>query len=96
MSRRHYLVSYDVSNDKRRTRLFEYLQGEGDHVQFSVFFCDLSASELATLRARATEIIHEKEDQVLLLDLGPADQPLDHNLEVLGKPYRPLVRTVVV
>jgi len=96
MSRRHYLVSYDCSDDKRRTKLFHLLMGEGDHVQYSVFFCDLNPTEAARLRAKITEIIHHREDQVLLLDLGPADQPLEHGLEVFGSPYEPLLRTLVV
>lgn len=96
MPRRHYLVTYDVSDDKRRTRLFDYLEGEGDHAQYSVFFCDLSAAELANLRARITDIINDRQDQVLILDLGLADEPLDRGLEVLGQPYKPLTRVTVV
>ena len=96
MARRHYLVSYDVSDDKRRTRLFKLLEGEGDHAQYSVFFCELNAAELAGLRAGITAIIHDREDQVLILDLGPGDRPLDQGLEVLGSPYNPLTRTLVV
>lgn len=96
MSRRHYLISYDVSDDKRRTKLFKTLEGEGDHAQYSVFFCELNPAEIARLRARITEIIHDREDQVLLLDLGPAEQPLDLGLEVLGTPYDPHTRTLVV
>ncbi len=96
MARRHYLVTYDVSDDKRRSRLFEYLEGEGDHAQYSVFFCDLSPSEHAMLRARITEIINSQQDQVLILDLGPASEPIDYGLEVLGKPYQPLTRITVV
>jgi len=96
MPRRHYLITYDVSDDKRRTRLFKLLEGEGDHAQYSVFFCDLTPAELASTRARITELIHDREDQVLILDLGVADRPLDHGLEVLGSPYDPMTRTLVV
>ena len=96
MARRHYLVSYDVADDKRRTRLFKLLEGEGDHAQYSVFFCELNQAELGGLRAAITEIIHDREDQVLILDLGPGDRPLDQGLEVLGSPYDPLARTLVV
>jgi CRISPR-associated protein Cas2 len=96
MLRRHFLITYDVSDDKRRTRLFQFLAGQGDHAQFSVFICDLTPAELATLRARTTEIINEREDQILVLDLGSADRSLEHNLEVLGKPYVPLTRVLVV
>ena len=96
MSRRHYLITYDISSDKRRTKLFNMLQGEGDHAQYSVFFCELNAMELASLRARITQTIHDREDQVLILDLGSAQRPLDNGLEVLGTPYDPLTRTIVV
>lgn len=96
MSRRHYLVSYDISDDKRRTTLFQTLQAQGDHAQYSVFFCELNAAELADLRGRITEIIHQDDDQVLILDLGTAERPLNNGLEVLGSPYEPLVRTLVV
>jgi len=96
MSRRHYLVSYDIADDKRRTLLFKYLEGQGDHVQFSVFLCDFSPTERARLSAKIADIIHHTEDQVILLDLGPADHPLDHGLEVFGAPYQPMVRTLVV
>lgn len=96
MSRRHYLITYDVSDDKRRTRLFKTLEGEGDHAQYSVFFCELTSAELACLRAQITGIIHDREDQVLILDLGHADRPLHQGLEVLGSPYDPLTRTLVV
>ena len=94
--RRHYLITYDISDDKRRTKLFKLLQGEGDRVQYSVFFCDNNPMELARLRAAITEIIHHKEDQVILLDLGPAQHPLDNGLQIIGAPYKPLVRTIVV
>lgn len=96
MARRHFLITYDVADDKRRTKLFNLLEGEGDHAQYSVFFCDLTPAELATLRGRVTEIIHHREDQVLILDLGSANNPLDRDLEVLGSPYAPLARTLVV
>jgi len=96
MSRRHFLVTYDVSDDKRRSRLFDFLEGEGDHAQYSVFFCDLSAAELAAMRARITDIINHRLDQVLILDLGSAGEPLDRGLEVLGQPYKPLTRVTVV
>ena len=96
MARRHYLITYDVSSDKRRNRLFTTLCGEGDHAQYSVFFCDLNPAELASLRSRITEIIHDREGQVLILDLGQAERALDHGLEVLGSPYEPFTRTLVV
>lgn len=94
--RRRYVVSYDVADDRRRTKLFELLLGYGDHVQFSVFLADLTAQELVTLRGRMLELMNEREDQVLIVDLGRETRPLDETLDVLGKSYRPFVRAMVV
>jgi CRISPR-associated protein Cas2 len=40
-----YLVCYDVANDKRLRRTFQTCRNFGDHLQFSVFECDLSPAE---------------------------------------------------
>lgn len=99
-TRRHYLVSYDIASDKegdkRRTKVFDHLEGRGDHAQFSVFFCQLNGRELAQLRSDLTAIIHHKEDQILLVDLGPANNPLDGGIECLGKPFSVAARALVV
>lgn len=96
MARRNYLITYDVSDDKRRTRLFNLLEDHGDHAQYSVFFCQLNPTEFAGLRAQITQTINDRQDQVLILDLGPGDHALDQGLQVLGSPYKPLLRTLVV
>ncbi len=96
MARRHYLVSYDVADDKRRTKIFNALDDVGDHVQFSVFLCELSRRELAQLRTGLTEHVHHRDDQVMILDLGPAHVSLETAMEVLGRPHEPIVRTTIV
>ncbi len=47
-----YLVTYDVSDDRRRDRVFATLRGFGDHLQYSVFRCELAEIERVRLRAR--------------------------------------------
>lgn len=96
MARRHYIVTYDVSDDKRRNRVFKALHGFGDHAQYSVFFCELSNRELVQLRTRLRTEIHHAEDQVLIVDLGVSARPLEEGLEVLGRGYQPASRVVVV
>lgn len=96
MSRRHYLVTYDVSDDKRRNQVFKTLHGYGDHAQYSVFFCELSDKELVQLRSRLRTEIHQTEDQVLIVDLGASARPLEDGLDVLGRGYQPATRVVVV
>lgn len=96
MARRHYLLTYDVSDDKRRTRLYKTLLGAGDHVQYSVFLCDLNDAELADLRGRVRPLLHHGEDQLLVVDLGPAASPLLDGIEAIGRAYEPAVRVQVI
>lgn len=96
MRRTHYVVTYDISDDKRRNRVFRILHGFGDHAQYSVFFCELNDEELARLRGRLRAEIHHGEDQILIVEMGTAARPIQTGLEVLGRHYEPAVRTLVV
>ena len=93
---RLYVVSYDISDDKRRNEVFKTLCGYGDHAQFSVFFCQLSEMELIGLRGSLRAAINEHDDQIMIIDLGRSVHPLETDLEVLGKPYKPRIRALVV
>ncbi|HEY3545482.1 MAG TPA: CRISPR-associated endonuclease Cas2 [Propionicimonas sp.] len=66
------MVSYDICDPRRLRRVFKTMRGYGDHLQLSVFRCDLNARELVELRARLGSLIHHDEDQVLFINLGPA------------------------
>ena len=96
MRRKRFLVTYDIADDKRRNRVFRTLYANGDHAQYSVFFCELSAIELAELRGKLRTALHEIEDQIMILDLGAAENPLEGGLECLGRPYRPTAVVLVV
>jgi CRISPR-associated protein Cas2 len=96
MPRRNYLVSYDISDDKRRNNVFRLLNDNGDHVQFSVFICELNRRELVELKTQLKEAIHTHQDQVLILDMGDAGQAMEKALETLGRAYEPPVRTIVI
>jgi len=96
MARRQYIVTYDISDDKRRTSVFKTLLGHGDHVQFSVFLCALNPMEHAKLRALLSETIHAREDQVILVDLGLAPDDPAPLLDCLGKRYNPTARVQVI
>jgi CRISPR-associated protein Cas2 len=89
MGRNRFLVTYDVVDDGRRTKVFRTLRNHGEHLQFSVFQCDLNAREVIALRSALGEQIHHAEDQVLLVDLGPADGTGEHRVQSVGRPYVP-------
>ncbi len=94
--RKRYLIAYDVSDDKRRTAIFKTLMGNGDHVQFSVFLCQLNDVELASLKGSLCGSVNARQDQIVILDLGPADSDLSSRLECLGKAYTPPARVMVI
>jgi CRISPR-associated protein Cas2 len=85
--RTSYLVCYDICDDKRLRRVFKTMRGYGDHLQYSVFECQLTATDLVRLRAELSEIIHHIQDQVLFVNLGPAEGRGDRVITALGKPY---------
>ena len=85
--RNTYLVCYDITDDKRRDRVFKVCKNHGEHLQFSVFECQLTAMDLAKCRALLAAIIHHDEDQVLFVNLGPAAGRGDRVITALGKPY---------
>ncbi len=96
MRRRNYVVTYDISDDRRRNQVFRLMHGFGDHAQYSVFLCQLNDTELVRLRSALRQEIHHGEDQVLIVDVGRASRPLETALDVVGRAYEPNVRTVVV
>jgi CRISPR-associated protein Cas2 len=82
-----YLVCYDISDEKRLRKVFKTMRNYGDHLQYSVFECQLTSTDLIRCRAELAEIIHHDEDQVLFVDLGPAEGRGDRVITALGKPY---------
>ena len=82
-----YLVCYDISDDKRLRKVFQLMRRYGDHLQYSVFECQLTPTDLVRLRAELADIIHHDEDQVLFVDLGPSEGRGDRVITALGKPY---------
>jgi CRISPR-associated protein Cas2 len=85
--RNSYLVCYDVADDKRLRNVFRTMKNYGDHLQFSVFECQFTPTDLARCRAELAAIIHHTEDQVLFVSLGPAEGRGDRVITALGKPY---------
>lgn len=85
--RSSYLVCYDVCDDKRLRKVFKCLRDWGDHLQFSVFECQLTPTDLLKLKSEIKDLIHHTEDQVLFVCLGPAEGRGERVITALGKPY---------
>lgn len=82
-----YIVSYDIADAKRLRRVFKTCKNFGDHLQFSVFECDLSPIERVRMESELKELIHHGEDQVLFIALGPSESRAERSISSLGKSY---------
>ncbi len=82
-----YIVTYDVADAKRLRRVFKTCRNFGDHLQFSVFECDLTLAELANLEFELNEIINSREDQILIISLGPSERRGCRVIHSLGQSY---------
>lgn len=58
------LVSYDVPDDRRRTKLAHALKDFGGRVQYSVFECLLELDQVEALRLRVSRLISPEQDSV--------------------------------
>ena len=78
-----FLVCYDVTDDKRLRRAFKTCRNFGDHLQYSIFECDLSPTEKIELESALSEIINQDEDQVLFV---PICAKCVNQIEAIGRP----------
>jgi len=81
-----YIVAYDVVADKRRTKVHKMLKGRGDALQYSLFHCALSPTELIELKTAMWEVLNLKEDRLVILDLGPQTGRATLAIDSWGKP----------
>jgi CRISPR-associated protein Cas2 len=67
-----YIISYDITDDKRRLRIANLLLNYGVRVQYSVFECRLNEALLAKLRARLERLLKPDEDNIRIYRLCTA------------------------
>jgi CRISPR-associated protein Cas2 len=60
----HIVVSYDIPDDKRRTKVMKILKDFGKHVQYSVFECQLKQQDYARLRERLKQVFNPQQDNI--------------------------------
>ena len=66
------VISYDIVEDKRRTKVLKHLRGYGTHVQYSVFECDLSPKQIRQLQDELRNLIDRNTDSVRVYRLDAA------------------------
>ena len=82
--RNRYIVSYDISDPKRLRTIFNLMKGFGDHLQLSVFICELSLKEKAILLWKLEEVINHNEDSIMIARVGSTENNTLKKLEFIG------------
>jgi CRISPR-associated protein Cas2 len=85
--RSRYIVTYDIADPRRLRRVFQKMTGAGEHIQLSVFRCDLTERQREALASGLVDIIKPSDDQVLFVELGPSDSHPGERIVALGRPY---------
>jgi len=88
MTRRRYLIAYDIREPARLRRVAKVMESFGDRLQYSVFVCDLSRLELLNWHRRILDVCELNEDSIVTIDLGA---PGSKDISFLGA-HRPLPR----
>jgi CRISPR-associated protein Cas2 len=84
--RTYYMLSYDISDPKRWRRVFRIARDFGDHVQYSVFLCELSEKDKTVLTERLKDAISQDEDRILLVRLR-GEQTIEEAITSLGQKF---------
>ncbi len=88
------VVSYDISDDKRRTKVAKIMEGHGYRVQYSVFECDLDKRKLAALKKRLKPLVNTKEWESVRF--YPLTADCQKNISVLGKDLARQLETITI
>lgn len=89
MVRRRYLVAYDIRDPTRLRAVFRAMKEYGEHLQYSVFICDLDGMEKPAMLLHLGNLIKHSEDSVVIVDLGVAQERGKLCFEFMGT-HRPL------
>lgn len=84
MRQTRYLVCYDISNAQRLRSVHKCVLSYGRQLQYSVYVCDLTETQLVAMRFELRGIMKQNQDSVILVSLGTAYD--ESSIEVLGKP----------
>ena len=64
MNRSLWVVTYDIASSKRWRKVFKILKSYGRSVQYSVFECRLSKSQLKALQMALEAVLDTEKDKV--------------------------------
>lgn len=83
--RTRYLLAYDIRDPRRLRRVHQVAKTWGYPLQYSVFICDLTRSELLMMKSDLRDEMSTMQDSVGVFDLGPPDGRGVRCVEFIGQ-----------
>lgn len=83
-ARRRWLVAYDICDDGRLRRVHDIVRSHGDRLQYSVFLCDLTPIEKLNFKSALREVINQRDDSIVFIDLGEPGRQGSAMIEFMG------------
>lgn len=69
----YWIVSYDIPDDKRRTKVAKILEGYGRRAQYSVFECEITGEQCDQMERMLKKVIDLEEDDLRFYPMNRAD-----------------------
>lgn len=64
-----YVVCYDITDTKRRNKIFKTLKNYGQHKQYSVFECDITKARYKEMYRELLSLMDDEEGNIRIYDL---------------------------
>ncbi len=87
MSRRLYLIAYDITDEKRLNRVRHFLKGFSTGGQKSVYECFLTDGELRYVQSNLKSLIDESTDRIHIFSMDARSRT--HILGIAVQPHDP-------
>lgn len=79
--KKRYLISYDISNDRIRSKVRTTLTKYGHRIQYSCYLCEVNTKEKIKIADKIDELILKKDSVVWV----PISDQLLNIIEIQGK-----------
>lgn len=73
MKEKHYLIAYDMANNRRRNKIVKVLSNYAYRVQYSVFEFSTTDLIFEKIKNKIQRIIDNEEDSILIYELCETD-----------------------
>lgn len=93
-----YVVSYDITSDRRRNKIAKTLEGYGTRIQYSVFECRLPEKKYKEMYRKLMQLMADEEDGSIRIYsiCGNCEGKIRTIGEISGQPEQSAEHVIVI